>query len=246
MSAARSDQGNAAPLENRTLQEQVADHLRIEILEGRLAPGAELGESQLAASLGVSRGPLREALRQLAAEKLVTIVPRRGAVVRRLTREEFLDAYQVREALESLAIALAVPRLSEVDRARLHEMCDEMDAAASTGDNERFIEINLHFHGLLVRASGNQMLVEMHQQLIAQMGRLLKRSVQLRGGVQRSSSEHREILAAVDAGDAELAARLLEEHIEVPQRVLESTEEAWQLFEAQEATPPPKESDIDG
>jgi DNA-binding GntR family transcriptional regulator len=235
MSATRSDRGGA-PLENRTLREQVADHLRLEILEGRLAPGAELGETMLAASLNVSRGPLREALGQLAAEKLVTIVPRRGAIVRRLTRQEFLDAYQVREALESLAVRLAVPRLSDGERAALHALCDEMDAAARRSDSGAFIEINHDFHQQLVRASGNETLIEMHAQLLGQMGRLLKQSVQLRGGVERSSAEHREILAAIDKGDAAEAARLLEEHIEIPQRVLRSNA-AVALFDSEQPEP---------
>jgi DNA-binding GntR family transcriptional regulator len=211
------------PLENRTLREQVADHLREEILASRLSPGTELGEVMLARSLGISRGPLREALGQLAAEGLVTIVPRRGAVVKTLTRQEFMDAYQVREALESLAVKLAVPRLTESDRAELRRMCEEMETVAAAGNTERFFEINHEFHGLLVHASGNQKLEDMHTQLIAQMGRLLKKSVELRGGVMQSAVEHRRILAAVDAGDAVQAARLLEEHIEVPQRVLRSS-----------------------
>ena len=111
-----------APLENRTLREQVIDHLREEILASRLAPGTELGEAALARSLGISRGPLREALGALTAEGLVTIVPRRGAVVTRLTRKEFIDAYQVREALESLAVRLAVsaPDGRPEDRAASH------------------------------------------------------------------------------------------------------------------------------
>ncbi len=247
MSAVRAVRaGGPAPLENRTLRQQVADHLRAEILEGRLPPGTELGEATLAASLHVSRGPLREALGQLAAEKLVTIVPRKGAIVRRLTRQEFLDAYQVREALESLAIRLAVPRMSDAERTILHEMCDQMDAAARRGDSDEFIRINHDFHELLVQASGNETLAEMHGQLMAQMGRLLKQSVQLRGGVERSAAEHREILAAIDRGDAPAAASLLEEHIEVPQRVLQSTEEAWLALEAQQLTPTAEESDTDG
>lgn len=245
MTATRPQQGSP-PLENRTLREQVADHLRQEILEGRLAPGTELGEAMLAASLNVSRGPLREALGQLAAEKLVTIVPRKGAIVRRLTRQEFLDAYQVREALESLAIRLAVPRLRDEERAALHALCDEMDDAARRGASDDFIQINHDFHEQLVRASGNETLVEMHAQLIAQMGRLLKQSMHLRGGILHSSAEHREILGAIDTGDAPEAARLLEEHIEVPQRVLQSSEEAWLAFEAQEATPNVEEPDTDG
>ncbi len=245
MTAAGSVVDGATPLENRTLREQVADHLRREIMEGRLAPGAELGEVSLAASLNVSRGPVREALGQLAAEKLVTIVPRKGAVVRRLTRQEFLDAYQVREALESMAIRLAVPRLSDAERAELHAMCSEMDAATRDGDSERFFEINQGFHDLLVRASGNQMLVEMHAQLMAQMGRLLKQSVQLRGGVGHSVAEHREILTAIDRGDAVAAARLLEAHIEVPQRVLEANDETWLALEMQEETTTAEEPNTD-
>jgi DNA-binding GntR family transcriptional regulator len=209
-----------APLENRTLREQVADHLREEILSSRLAPGEELGEVALARSLGISRGPLREALGQLAAEGLVTIVPRRGAVVRRLTHQEFIDAYQVREALESLAIRLAVPRLSEPEKAELHRMAADMERAADAGDTDRFFEINRGFHARLVDASGNQKLVEVHGQLVAQMARLMKQSVELRGGMEQSAAEHRAILEAVDAGDPVRAAQLLEEHIEVPQRML--------------------------
>jgi DNA-binding GntR family transcriptional regulator len=220
----------AAPLENRTLREQVADHLREEILSDRLAPGEELGEVALARSLGISRGPLREALGQLAAEGLVTIMPRRGAVVKRLTRREFLDAYEVREALESLAIRLAVPRLSDGQKAELHDMCAEMERAAADGDTDRFFDINRQFHARLVRASGNQKLQEVHGQLVAQMGRLMKQSVQLRGGTEQSAAEHRRILGAIDAGDPDLAARLLEEHIEVPQRVLRSLA-AQEIFE---------------
>ena len=134
--------GSAAPLENRTLREQVVDHLREEILSNRLVPGEELGEVALARSLGISRGPLREALGQLAAEGLVTIVPRRGAVVRRLTHQELIEAYQLRVALESLAIKLAVPRLSDRDKAALHQMSQDIERAAEAGDTDRFFEIN--------------------------------------------------------------------------------------------------------
>ena len=220
----------APPLENRTLREQVADHLREEILSSRLAPGEELSEVALARSLGISRGPLREALGQLAAEGLVTIVPRRGAVVKRLTRQEFVDAYQVREALESLAIKLAVPRLTDAERAELRRMSEQMERAAAAGDTDRFFEINRHFHARLVHASGNSKLEEVHGQLVAQMGRLMKKSVELRGGTRQSAAEHRSILEAVDAGDPARAAQLLEEHIEVPQRVLRSFA-AQRIFE---------------
>ena len=95
--------GLARPLDNRTLWEQVRDRMREDILAGRLEPGTELSEVALARDFGTSRGPLREALGRLASEGLVTITPRRGAVVTQLSREEFIDAYQVREALETIS-----------------------------------------------------------------------------------------------------------------------------------------------
>jgi DNA-binding GntR family transcriptional regulator len=217
-----ADPAPSAPLDNRTLREQVIERLREEILSSRLEPGTELGEVALARSLGISRGPLREALGQLTAEGLVTMVPRRGAVVTRLTRQEFMDAYQVREALESLAMKLALPRLSVEEKAELHHMCEVMERAAAARDSVRFFAVNREFHDLLVRASGNRKLESVHAQLIAQMSRLLNRSAELRGGLEQSAAEHRAILAAIDADDAPLAVRLLEEHIEVPQRVLRS------------------------
>src|SRR2546428_7429629 len=99
-----------ARLENLTVWQRVYDHLREEILAGRLKPGAELAEVALSEQLGVSRGPLREAIGRLAAEGLVTVRPRRGAVVRSLSKEEFLELYQVREALEGMAGKPPPPR----------------------------------------------------------------------------------------------------------------------------------------
>jgi DNA-binding GntR family transcriptional regulator len=231
-----------APLDNRTLREQVFDHLREEILSSRLEPGTELSEVALARSLGISRGPLREALGQLTAEGLVTIVPRRGAVVTRLTRQEFIDAYQVREALESLALRLAVPRLSVAEKAELHAMCEAMEREAAAGNTTRFFEINRDFHSLFVHASGNRKLEAVHSQLIAQMGRLMSKSAELRGGLEQSAAEHRAILAAIDDSDADLAARLLEEHIEVPQRVLHLPS-ARSIFEDHDDTDQPQDEE---
>jgi DNA-binding GntR family transcriptional regulator len=218
------------PVRNLTLREQVLAHLREEILSSRLEPGADLNEVALATSLGVSRGPIREALGRLAAEGLVTVTPRRGTIVTKLTKQEFIDAYQVREALESLATRVAVPRLTDEERAELHQLSDEMRRLAEAGDVNSFFEVNRHFHEKLVAASGNRRLQAMHEQLLGQMGRLLRKSADLRGGLGESAAAHEAILEAVDAGDADRAARLMAEHIEVPQRVLDSPE-ALGLFD---------------
>jgi DNA-binding GntR family transcriptional regulator len=217
-------------LENRTLREQAFEYLREEILTSRLAPGTELSEVALAQALGTSRGPLREALGRLAAEGLVRIVPRRGAVVTKLTRREFLDTYEVREALETLAVRRAVPRLGDEDRATLREMCGEMERLADAGDAHGFFAVNRRFHIAFVAASGNQRLAQMHSQLLDEMGRLMAKSQELRGGMRKSVDEHREILAAAGAGDAERAAALMAAHIQVPQRVLDAPEAA-ELFD---------------
>lgn len=222
-------------LENRTLWEQVADHLRGQILGDELDPGTELNEVALARSLGVSRGPVREALRRLQAEGLVTVTPRRRTIVTHLTRREFVGAYQVREALEALAIRLAVPRLQDDDRRRLRELHRRMQEQARRGAVDDFFHTNAEFHELFVRASGNPTLQEMYRRLLGQMGRYLTRSLALRGSLGKSIGEHEAILEAVEAGDAEQAAALLADHIEVPQRVTES--EAGRKLFADEPEP---------
>jgi DNA-binding GntR family transcriptional regulator len=214
--------GLARPLDNRTLWEQVRDRLREDILAGRLEPGTELSEVALARDFGTSRGPLREALGRLASEGLVTITPRRGAVVTQMSRQEFIDAYQVREALETLAIRLAVPLMSDAEIAHLRELCELMARAAHDDEVRLFFDTNQSFHEALVRGSRNQKLYELHRVLVGQMVPYLPRSLELRGNLRQSVKEHEAILAAIDARDAERAAELLAEHIEVPQRVIES------------------------
>lgn len=212
-------------LENLTLWERVHDHLRQEILANRLTPGTVLGEVALSESLGVSRGPIREAIGRLAAEGLVIVRPRRGAVVASLSKDEFLEAYQVREALEVLAVRLAVPRLADVERERLATLVAEMEDCAAKDDVDRFFELNATFHGIIVDASRNTKLRDMYRQLVEQMGRYRMRSLSLRGSLKRSIAEHKTILRAIAAGDADRAAHLLSEHIRIPQRRLEAMPE---------------------
>lgn len=207
-------------LENLTLRERVYDHLRDEILEGILAPGTELAEVALSEQLGVSRGPLREAIGRLAAEGLVTVRPRRGAVVRSLSEEEFLEFYQVREAIEGMAVKLAVPRLTDEDFETLEALNREMDEHGARNEVEAFFEANVAFHGRLLEASGNAKLQEVYRQLLDQIGRYRMRSLTLRGNLRRSVTEHAAILRAAKRGDAERAAQLMADHIRVPQRRL--------------------------
>ena len=212
-------------LENLTLWQRVHEHLREEILSGRLQAGAELQEVALSTDLGVSRGPIREAIGRLAAEGLVTVRPRRGAVVRSLSKQEFLEAYQVREALEMMAVRLAVPRLDEADFDRLESLIAAMEKHARKSEVAGFFEANAAFHAALFEASGNGKLQELYRQLLGQMGRYRMRSVALRGSLQRSVAEHRAIVRAARRGNVERAVHLMSEHVRVPQRRLQSLSE---------------------
>jgi len=209
--------------DTRTLSQRVYSHLTSEILSNRLAPGTHLHEAAIAASLNISRVPVREALRLLAAEGLVTIMPRRGAVVKALSPQEFLAAYQVREVLEALAIRLAVPRMSAEDLRTLRALHRQMVEFAERDDVDRYFRANAAFHGLLIERSGNRHLQDIYHRLMNQTRRYRMRSLYLRGGLRRSLSEHAAILEAVERRDAEAAARLLGEHIQVPQRILQAS-----------------------
>ena len=212
-------------LENMTLWQRVYDFLREEILAERLQPGAELQEVALSEELGVSRGPIREAIGRLAAEGLVTVRPRRGAVVRSLSKDEFLELYQVREALEMMAVRLAVPKLAAEDIAELEQLITAMNGHAERDEVADFFEANMAFHARLFEASGNARLQELYGQLVGQMGRYRMRSLTLRGNLQRSVAEHGAILRAAKRGDVDRAAHLMSEHIRVPQRRLQALTE---------------------
>jgi DNA-binding GntR family transcriptional regulator len=214
--------GRFSDFENLTLWERVYRVLSEEIHSNRLPPGTVLQEVALARSLGVSRGPVREAIGRLASDGLVVVRPRRGAIVASLTREEFLEAYQVREALEVMAIRLAVPRVGDEEIALLERLTDEMETLAESSDVDGFFQANAAFHAALVEASGNKRLRDVYRQVVGQMARYQMRSLALRGTLRRSVQEHRAIVRAVKKGEAERSAHILSEHIRVPQRRLES------------------------
>lgn len=212
-------------LDKLTLNERVYRNLREDILANRLPPGAPLLEEAIASAFGVSRGPVREAIRRLDADGLVRLIPRRRAVVSSLSHKEFLDAYRVREALEVLAVRLATARLDVADLSELERLHEQMVANAAVEDMDGFFSANMAFHALIADRSGNEKLREIYHPLVNQMRRYRVSSVSLRGGLQRSCEEHRVILDAIKAGAADEAARLLSEHIRVPQRILESDDE---------------------
>jgi DNA-binding GntR family transcriptional regulator len=208
------------PVNTNTLSQQVYTHLRAGILDNTYPPGSSLPEEAMAAKLNVSRVPIREALRRLSAEGLVTVIPRQGATVTELTSKQFLDAYQVREALEVLAVRLAAPKLAPEDLQQLDALQQAMHTAAETHDANAFFAANADFHGFLVDKAGNGDLKSIYESLIDRMRRYRNPSLDLRGGMATSLDEHAAILLAIREGNIDQAAHLMAAHIHVPQGIL--------------------------
>ena len=138
-------------VEARTLKANVLEILRQSIIDGTLPPGAEFNQAQIAERLGVSRGPIREAIGQLEQEGLVQSIPYKGVFVTSLTRKYVEELYEVRVALELLVIDRSVERLTEDDVRHLDAVIEQMRAAGKAGDLDRLVELDLGFHEHLIR-----------------------------------------------------------------------------------------------
>ena len=198
---------------NASLEEQVTSRLEEEILSGKLASGTSLTELSLSARLGVSRTPVRAALHTLAEEGLINLVPNRGAVVVGVTRDDLIDIYNIRTRLEGLASATAAERISEEDLAMLRESVKRAETYIERHDAENLRELDTEFHSIIYRASGNRMLNKILSDLHRNIASYRKMSLSVPGRLKKSVKEHREILEAIEAHDAERADRLTSEHI---------------------------------
>ena len=187
MRGERAD-NSATPVNTNTLSQQVYSHLRAGILDNTYRPGAPLPEEAMAEKLHVSRVPVREALRRLSAEGLVVIKPRQGATVTELTAKQFLDAYQVREALEVLAVRLAVPRLTPADLAELDALQEAMQTAAAAGNSNDFFVANADFHGFLVDRSDNGDLKSIYDAIDTSSLMMVREAIEKQNSTQFASA----------------------------------------------------------
>ncbi|MCL4545342.1 MAG: GntR family transcriptional regulator, partial [Chloroflexi bacterium] len=149
------------PPEFRPLRRDAYDALREAILLGRLQPGQRVVEAEIARHMGISRGPIREAIRQLEQDGLLEYHPRRGAVVSTLSRERIVDAYTVRAALEGLAAKLASQSLTAAGVARLAQLLDTMRVCAQQEDSDRLLQADVQFHESICELSGNRVLLRL-------------------------------------------------------------------------------------
>lgn len=198
----------------KSLEESVFFTLEDEILSGKLKRGDTLTETALSARLGVSRTPLRGALHRLAEEGLIDMIPNRGAVVIGIGRQELIDIYKIRMRLEGLASYEAAGRISEEDLDRLRELVELGDFYIARRDAERLKEIDTEFHNIIYNASGNRLLCKTLSDLHRNIQVYRKRSLAVAERLATSSAEHKQILSAIERGDAEAADRLTSAHIE--------------------------------
>jgi DNA-binding GntR family transcriptional regulator len=202
-----------------TTVERVFAHLKDGILNGRYAPGQRLIEADLTRDLGVSRGPLREAFRRLSAEGLVESVPNRGAIVRRLSRRQTRELFQIRSALESLAVRLAAANAADPEvRARFEAAIAPIWSNTPRHAAATYLDENRLFHQAVADASGNEQLSALCRQL--QLPLIM---FQLSGALTpetlaRSNAEHRAIAEAVLRGDGEAAAGIMGAHLDRARR----------------------------
>jgi DNA-binding GntR family transcriptional regulator len=200
-------------LKRHSLSDLVCGELERMIVDGRLPPGEALREMQIADSLGVSRGPVREAFRALEEKGLVTVVKNCGVYVRQLRPDEADDIFDVRRVLEAAIGARVAARIDAAGTAALGEIVGRMEAAVAAGDAPAYAAFNFEFHDTLARLSGNRRLHEDYTRLVAQLS-LLRRRVHARdrGSMQASLDEHRAIVAAVTQRCPEAASELMVRH----------------------------------
>jgi DNA-binding GntR family transcriptional regulator len=199
---------------NASLEEKVYIELQEAILSEALKKGESLTELSLSEKLGVSRTPVRSALQRLSEVGLVKIVPNRGAVVLGVTKEDILDIYRIRMRLEGLASAMAALNMSDADKKKLTETVELSEFYLSKNNTENLKELDTSFHRVIYEASGSRTLARILSDLHLNTKGYRRISLAIPGRLERTTKEHREILNAILAGDAEKADRLTSEHIE--------------------------------
>lgn len=213
MNARDVSSGSAKPFSTPALYEQVAERLRARIYAHDLAPGAWIDEQSFADEFGISRTPMREALKVLAAEGLVVLKPRRGCYVAEMSERDLDEIFPVLALLEGRAAEEAARRLTSAEFARLAQIHAELERHAAANDADRFFEANQAFHNALQELAGNRWL----SQLIDDTRKFLKLtrrdSLRLDGRIHQSLAEHRAILAALERHDAAAAALQMHNHI---------------------------------
>jgi DNA-binding GntR family transcriptional regulator len=206
--------GPVVPITRVTLHDEVLTRLRDMIIEGKLAPGARINEGQVGALLGVSRTPLREAIKSLVSEGLVEILPAKGAVVRRFDERAIFDILEVLKALEQMAARLLCERASDAEIAALGATHEEMMRRYRKGDRLAYFKLNQKIHSGIAQASGNVVLAQTHEQLQSRIKRIRFIGNEEASRWAGAVAEHEEMNLAIAARDADRLVRVLGLHLD--------------------------------
>ncbi|BAS29412.1 GntR family transcriptional regulator [Limnochorda pilosa] len=211
----------------KPLRELVFERLRAAIIAGELHPGERLMEIQLAEDLGVSRTPVREAIRKLELEGFVVMIPRKGAYVADISLKDVADVFEIRGALEALAAELAAERATDEELDELERALIAIGEVIGGEDMDELVSRDTYFHELIYRASRNARLGQMTSLLSEQIQRFRTRTLAHPTRARTSLKEHYALVEAMRARDPELARRTAKAHIE-------SAEQALMLLISQE------------
>jgi len=203
-----------AIVRQESLTSLVQREIERRIVAGELAPGAKLNEADLAAAMGISRGPVREAFRALEQAGLVQTEKNRGVFVRLVSLEEANEIYEVRAALESQIGRLAAERAKPAQLERMRAIVKRMHAAGRKRDPDAYFPLNIDFHELLAEAAGNRALAAHYRRVVNELNLYRREAIQRNLDViPVSTREHEAVVEAIAKGDAALAARLLYDHV---------------------------------
>ena len=196
------------------LRDVVFNTLRQAILKGELAPGERLMEIQLAEKLGVSRTPIREAIRKLELEGLVLMIPRKGAEVAEITEKSLRDVLEVRRALEELAVELVCEKITDEQIQDLKDAAEEFKESLKDGDITRIAEADVKFHDVIYMATDNQKLIQLLNNLREQMYRYRVEYLKRSDFHQQLIDEHEEIIETIESGQKDRAVQVVCQHVD--------------------------------
>lgn len=207
--------------DDRTHAQRLANDVSDDIVSGAFAPGERLDEASLAERYGVSRTPVREALRQLASSGLVDIRPRRGAAVASITPDKLADLFGAMAELEATCARLAALGMSPLERRRLENHHASMEALVTSNDTEGFITANLAFHTQIYKGAHNEHLAEIASGLRTRLMPYRQAQFRTPGRLPRSHAEHSIVVAAILAADAEAAHAAMLRHVSLVEESFE-------------------------
>ena len=205
---------NSSVIVRAPLHVQVAERLRVLIDSGELAPGTRLNEIELCNTMGVSRTPLREAIRSLATEGLIELQPNRGAIVSVVSQEDVTEILPIMASLEGLGGRLAAMHMDQSKIAQVRKIHDQMIAHYKNNEVAEYFETNRLIHELITEGSGNQTLVDTINSLSAKVRRARFTAQMSKESWAKAVSEHEEMIAALEAQDPDRLEAILVQHVE--------------------------------